>query len=133
MKKIFIGLLIVAAGAGAYYLLSQSKNIEPVKENNADLLLGKWKAGEPVSGSDSSLLDGTHYEVLKDGLVLMRDSAGAAPDSVYYVWTANGDLQIRTKRTDSTGENLKVVRLTKDSLQLKDKNSKFHHFVRMPG
>lgn len=131
MKKIFIGLLIVAAGAGAYYLLSQSKNIEPVKENNTTLLLGKWKAGEPAGVNDSSLLDGTQYEVLKDGLVLMRDSTGAAPDSVYYVWTATGDLQIRTKSTDSTGENLKVVQLTKDSLQLKDKNEKLHPFIRM--
>lgn len=133
MKKIFIGLLIVAAGAGAYYLLTQSKNIVPVTENNSTLLLGKWKAGEPGSGSDSSLLDGSQYDVLKDGLVLVRDSADAAPDNVYYTWTANGDLQIRLKSTDSTGENLKVVQLTKDSLQLKDKNSKFHHFFRLPG
>lgn len=133
MKKIFIGLLIVAAGAGAYYLLSQPKNIEPSTENNSTLLLGKWKAGDPVSGSDSSLLDGAEYDVLKDGLVLVRDSVNAAPDSVFYVWTTNGDLQIRTKSTDSTGENLNVVLLTKDSLQLKDKNSKLHQFVRMPG
>ncbi len=131
MKKIIFGLLIVAAGAGAYYLLSQKKQIEPAAEDKSTLLLGKWKAMEPVSGSDSSLMAGLQYEVLKDGVALVRDSASAAPDSIYYTWTDAGDLQIRLNAADTTTEKFNVVVLNKDSLQMKDKDSKLYRFTRI--
>ena len=131
MKKIIFGLLIVAAGAGAYYLLSQKKQIEPVAENNSTLLLGKWKAGDPVAGSDSSLMAGLQYEVLKDGIALVSDTAKTVPDSIYYTWTDAGDLQIRLKAADTVTEKFNVVVLNKDSLQLKDKDSKLYRFTRI--
>ena len=131
MKKIIFGLLIVAAGAGAYYLLSQKKNIEQVSENKATLLLGKWKAENRIGFSDSSLLAGFQYEVLKDGVALVSDSAAAVADSFYYAWTDEGDLQIRLKAADTAIEKFNVVLLNKDSLQLKDKESKLYRFSRM--
>ncbi len=131
MKKIIFGLLIVAAGAGAYYLLSQKKNIELVSENKSTLLLGKWKAANRIGSSDSSLLAGFQYEVLKDGVALVRDSAASVADSFYYAWTDEGDLQIRLKAADTAIEKFNVVLLNKDSLQLKDKESKLYRFSRM--
>lgn len=131
MKKIIFGLLIVAAGAGAYYLLSQKKNIEQVSENKATLLLGKWKAENRIGFSDSSLLAGFQYEVLKDGVALVSDSAAAVADSFYYAWTDDGDLQIRLKAADTLIEKFNVVLLNKDSLQLKDKENKLYRFARM--
>lgn len=131
MKKIFIGLLIIAAGAGIYYLLSAPKNNVPVTENRSALLIGNWKSVASGNGTDSSGLSGMLYEVQKDGLVLVRDSATVAADTVYYSWTTAGDLQLNPTKADSTRENFNVVLLNKDSLQLKDKFNKLHLFIRI--
>ena len=50
MKKLFIGLLIIAAGAGAYYFL-QKKKSEPTDKLDKELLVGKWKMGSAIKFS----------------------------------------------------------------------------------
>lgn len=130
MKKIFIGLLILAAGAGAYYLLSQQKRIEPVSENKETLLLGKWKAGFPAQGMDS-LFAGFLYEFQQDGIALIRDTANATTDSSVYEWNKAGDLLFRENAKDSAAEVYTVLLLTKDSLQVKNKDNKEYLFTRL--
>jgi hypothetical protein len=130
MKKIFIGLLILAAGAGAYYLLSQQKNIVSVSENKEALLLGKWKAGFPAIGKDS-LFAGFQYEFLKEGLALIRDTATATTDSSVYEWSKAGELLFRENAADSVTNVYTVLLLTKDSLQVKNKDNKEYLFTRL--
>jgi len=130
MKKIFIGLLILAAGAGAYYLLSQQKKIEPVSENKETLLLGKWKAGFPASGKDS-LFAGFQYEFLKEGIALIRDTASATADSSIYSWNKEGELLFKENAADSTADRFTVLQLTKDSLQVKNKDNVTYLFTRL--
>lgn len=130
MKKIFIGLLILAAGAGAYYLLSQQKSIEPVTESKEKLLLGKWKAGFPAQEKDS-LFAGIHYEFQKEGIALIVDTANAKTDSSVYEWSKTGELLFKEKATDSAAVVYTVMLLTKDSLQVKNKDNKEFLFTRL--
>ncbi len=130
MKKIFIGLLILAAGAGAYYLLSQQKQIEPLSVSKETLLLGKWKAGFPAQGKDS-LFAGLQYEFQKEGIALIIDTANAKTDSSVYEWNKTGELLFREHASDSAAVVYTVMLLTKDSLQVKNKDNKEYLFTRL--
>ncbi len=130
MKKIFIGLLIIEAGAGAYYLLSQKKSTEPFSENRAALLLGKWKMSLPVSDKDS-LFTVFQYEFQKDGIALIRDTASATADSSIYEWNKAGELMFKENAADTTTDVFAVLKLTKDSLQVKNKDSAVYLFTRL--
>ena len=141
MKKLFFGLLIVAVGAGAFYLFNKQKT-----ENNTgiqtELITGKWKLDSISPGKDSNstmgwimMLDSNlmkyDYEFKKNGdlLISLRDSLQA--DSSHYEWNKKQQLVLKDKKTDSTAEILDVVALNKDSLRLIDKDSSFILFTRL--
>ncbi len=126
MKKIFIGLLIIAAGAGAYYLLSQQKSTVPTSENNENLLLGKWK-----STSKDSVFAGLEYEFLKEGIALIRDTTNASADSSIYEWNKKGELLFRENQADSSADVFTVLLLTKDSLEVRTTENKAYLFTRL--
>ena len=130
MKKIFIGLLIIAAGAGAYYLLSLQKSTDPVSENKTTLLLGKWKLSR-TAGDTDSLFKQFQYEFLKDGIALIRDTASATADSSIYEWNKAGELMFKENAADTTTDVFAVLKLTKDSLQVKSKDSVTYLFTRL--
>jgi len=52
MKNLFIGLLIVAAGAGAFFFLRNKKQSSEVRIDK-ELLVGKWKLQSFQAGKDS--------------------------------------------------------------------------------
>src|SRR6266496_5337017 len=52
MKNLFIGLLIVAAGAGAFFFLRNKKQSGEAGINK-ELLVGKWKLQSFQAGKDS--------------------------------------------------------------------------------
>jgi len=141
MKKLFFGLLIVAVGAGAFFLLNKQKT-----ENNTgiqtELITGKWKLDSISPGKDSNstiglimMLDSNlmkyDYEFKKNGdlLISLRDFLQA--DSSHYEWNKKQQLVLKDKRTDSTAEILDVVALNKDSLRLIDKDSSLILFTRL--
>ena len=43
MNKLFIGLLIIAAGTGIYFLLNKKVRATEVAAINKELIIGKWK------------------------------------------------------------------------------------------
>ncbi|MBN8688968.1 MAG: hypothetical protein J0M10_18300 [Chitinophagales bacterium] len=131
MKKIFIGLLILAAGTGAYFLLKQPQTPTPDSENRTVLLQGNWVARFPATGKDS-LFTTFQYAFLQDGLALIRDTATATTDSSYYAWSKTGDLLFKEKQTDSVAVNTyTVLLLNKDSLLVKDTANKEYLFTRL--
>ena len=118
MNKAFIGLLIVAAGAGAFFFL-RKKN-KPTEENPTikhELIIGSWKAAPGQTGADSAITN-FKFEFLKDGLVLQSVSDTVKADTAYYAWTKPAAIMFKKAAADTTGTVYTVSALQGDSLQL---------------
>ena len=116
MNKIFIGLLVVAAGAGAFFLFNKKKSTTDVETINKELIIGKWKT-DAVLKTDSTF-NLYSYNFQKEGIVLMSLNDSVKADTSHYEWNKKNDLIWKGKATDSTGETFSIVKLTQDSLQL---------------
>ena len=129
MKQLFIGLLIIAAGAGGYYFL-QNKNPRAIEK---ELLIGKWTVDSlyaPPKDSLSVMIllkDSTFrkfaYDFQKNGVFLQTKTDPSRIDSSYYEWNNNDELLIKESAKDSTGETYSVKKLNRDSLVLQSKDS----------
>jgi hypothetical protein len=136
MKKVFIGLLIIAAGAVAYYLL-QKKKPETDKPVDKELLTGKWKLNPfsfcpKDSGSKfikriiplkDSAFQTSRYDFQKGGTLVQAISDSFKADTSYYEWGKKNELLIKGSIKDSTGEIYSVNKLNTDSLILQSKDS----------
>jgi hypothetical protein len=136
MKKIFIGLLVIAAGAGAYYFLQTKK---PLAENKSqkELLLGKWKmdtlsihprdsttaATIGLIGMLDSNLFAYHYNFLPDGHILQSLRDSVTTDTSYYEWNKENELLIKEGTKDTTSEVFTISILNSDSLVILSKDS----------
>ena len=119
MNKLFIGLLIVAAGTGAFLLLRKKKSTTGTNEIKKEWILGKWKAD---AGKDSAF-NMYRYDFLKDGRIIRSLNDSAKADTSHYEWNKNNELLWKEKAGDSTGKVFTVVKLTQDSLQVQTKDS----------
>lgn len=117
MKNVLIGLLVVAAGAGAFFLLRKGKSNNTTTEINKEWIVGKWKPQvyEPVPDSTKPRYQ---YDFQKEGLALRSISDSAKADSLKYNWNKADQLVVKTSSADSTGTAYTVAKLTRDSLQL---------------
>jgi hypothetical protein len=130
MKKLFIGLLIVAAGAGVFYLLRKKKDTtEPENEIKKELIIGKWKT-DAQPGNDSAFKD-YRYEFSKDGIIVRSLNDSTKTDSSFYAWSKESNLEWKKNAADTTGVLYQVVQLTADSLQLMSKDSSVIQFIRL--
>ncbi len=120
MNKVFGGLLLLAAAAAAFFYFR--KNGSRTEPNGIDqtLIIGKWVPG----GGDSSgsFLRQYHYEFRKDGSLLLANDS-AALDTTRYLWNKEGQLEVERLNGDSAHTVFRVLKLTRDSLQLQDKDS----------
>ncbi len=130
MNKLLIGLLIIAAGAGAFFLLRKKKDTVIADHTlHKEWILGKWKldAGTP-------LIDSTHpnrvYYFQDKNVFLGAVSDTAKADTSHYEWTKANELVIKKGAADSTGHVYAVTKLTADSLQLQNKDSVSYLFLR---
>ena len=130
MKKIIIGLLVIAAGAAAYYLYSKNETTGSGNEKQQALILGKWELISTTGGNDS-LAKKYQYEFIQHGIALIRDSATATADSSIYVWSKAGELQFKENAADSTADTFVVLKLNTDSLQVRNKDSITYLFTRL--
>ncbi|MDP4264358.1 MAG: hypothetical protein Q8941_17645 [Bacteroidota bacterium] len=143
MKKLFIGLLVIAAGAGAFYFLQKKKTV-----NNSirkELLTGKWKLDSlyAVSADSSSrFLSGIlaltdsdrircRYDFRENGTILQLQKGQAKTDTSWYEWTPKSDLLLKEAPKDSTGERFVVNKLGDDSLVLQSKDSAVFVFTKL--
>jgi len=127
MKKLFIGLLVVAAGTGVFFLLNKKKNTEAITSLNKELIIGKWKT-DAVIANDSAF-NKLHYNFEKEGLLIISDSTEA--DSTHYEWSKTNDLVWKDKATDSSGKTYAVLKLTHDSLRVQSKDSTIILFTKV--
>ena len=123
MNKLFIGLLIIAAGAGVFFLLRKKSTTNgTLNEIKKEWILGKWKTEsyQPAKDSAQPLY---RYEFLKDGNLLWSLSDSAKADSLHYEWSKNNELVWNEKASDSAGNVFAVLHLGQDTLQVKGKDS----------
>src|SRR5258705_13563940 len=118
MNKLFIGLLIVAAGAGVFFFLRKKKNTT-TNDIKKEWILGKWKAD---AGKDSAF-SSYSYDFLKDGNVVRSLNDSAKADSSHYAWNKANELVWKQNASDSTGKMFAVLKLTQDSLLVQSKDS----------
>lgn len=146
MKKLFLGLLIIAAGAGAYFLL-QNKN--KTVQNNNDLqkewITGQWKLDTmAIHSKDSavSIFTGVmalvdtnfmkyRYDFRKEGAIIQSLADSVIADTAYYEWKDKNELVWKDAATDSTGESLLVTTLNTGSLVLHSKDSVVFYFTKL--
>ena len=135
MNKLFIGLLIVAIGAGAFFYL-RKKDKPTGNDIKKEWIVGKWKIDSLTSGKGSSdnflvgimgLVDPNtlkyHYEFTKNGAILRSLNDSLTKDSSRYEWDKEDQLIWKEDPADSTGSVLLVAKLNKDSLLLQNKDS----------
>jgi hypothetical protein len=145
MKKVFIGLLIIAAGAGAFYFLQKKKN-EAGNTIQKELIVGKWKL-DPLSvrpkDSTTGLLiaiTGTadsnflkyHYDFGSGGSIIQSLNDAVKAGTFRYEWTKKNELAWKENATDSSASELfTVTKLTDDSLLLLSKDSATFVFTKL--
>ena len=129
MNKLFIGLLIVAAGTGAFFLLRKKNKPEPIAFNK-ELIVGKWKVNSLEPGTDSSFRI-YRYEFLESGNILRSLNDSVKADTAYYEWNKEQELIWKEKQADKAGNVFAVLTLNADSLQLQSKDSSVLLFTRL--
>lgn len=135
MNKLFIGLLIVAAGAGAFFLLSKKKNTTETAKINKELIIGKWKT-DAVMANDSAF-NKYSYDFQKEGTVIRSLNDSVKADTSHYKWSKANKLvwsewtlpvspsgpSEKENTSDSTDKIYSIVKLTRDSLQIQSQDS----------
>ena len=144
MKKLFIGLLVIAAGATAFFLILNKKN-EPTRIVQKEWVIGQWKLdtlsvqpNDSTSGQmialvaalDSNFLK-YRYDVRQDGSIIQSLNDSIPADTSYYDWGKKDELLIKESARDSTIELFTVTKLTIDSLLLLSKDSTAFLFTRL--
>lgn len=136
MKKVFIGLLIVAAGAATFFLLQKKDN--PITGNNIqkEWIVGKWKLDSILLPKDSTGnfaagilgivapdLMKYHYEFKKDGAISFSVGDSLMKDSSRYEWNKKDQLVWKEYPADTSGDIFNVSILNNDSLTLQSEDS----------
>jgi lysyl-tRNA synthetase class I len=127
MNKLFIGLLIAAAGAGVFLLLRTKKNTTTTNGIKKEWIIGKWKAD---AGKDSAF-SSYSYDFLKSGNILRSLNDSVNPDTLHYEWNKAHELVWKENAGDSTGKILSVLKLTLDSLQVQATDSSTILFIKV--
>jgi hypothetical protein len=136
MNKLFIGLLIAAAGTGVFFLLRKKKSTTS-NEINKEWIVGKWKVDSISPGKDPehviiALLDATDSAAKKevhhfyDNGLLVSGNPYDSPiknDSSHYEFSKNNELVFKEKASDTASTIFSIIRFTKDSLQIQTKDS----------
>lgn len=140
MKKLFIGLLIVAAaGAGVFFAL---RNVNKPANSNIQKqwIVGSWKLDSLAFKEDSGsrlpnilvLLDSNltryRYEFTKDSMIRTSLGDSLTADSSRYEWSKTDELI--WKDASAPADSLKVITLSKDSLVLHDRDSTVLFFTK---
>src|SRR5688572_1377068 len=107
MNKLLIGLLIITAGAGAFFLLR--KKDQPVTQRiERELLIGKW-----METSVDSTASPFYFDFQEKNLLVRSVSTKelVEADSLYYEWTQEDDLHIKKSAGDSASRFMRIIQL----------------------
>jgi hypothetical protein len=127
MNKLIIGLLVIAAGAGVFFLLRKKKETTVTNSINKEWIIGKWKP-DAVSDSNFSKFQ---FDFQKDGNLVRLLNDSAKTDTTHYQWNKANELVWKEKATDSTGKVYLVTKLTVDTLQMQAPDNLFVLFTKV--
>jgi hypothetical protein len=134
MKKLLIGLLIIAAAAGAFFYLRNEKKPLTNGELAKEQLTGTWKLESITSPNDSiagmialiSMINSTasnyHCEFTPGGTIIRKVNNSATTDTSLYEWKGD-QLAVKENRLDTIPELFTVLTLNKDSLYFRSQDS----------
>lgn len=144
MKKVFIGLLIAAAGAAVYFLLQKKKELIIHQRIQKEQLIGKWKFDSLLlpKYSDTALVSGIlkavdpklknyQYEFKQNGTISLLQADSLTKDSMQYAWNSNDQLVWKEQPADTAGTTFSISALNKDSLLLLSNDSTLLLFKRV--
>ncbi len=144
MKKVFIGLLILAAGATAFWLLQKKDTPTTGINIQKELLIAKWKLDSIALPKDSASnfmtgiigivapdLMSYQYELKKDGAISLSLQDSLLTDSSRYEWTKENKLVWKEYPADTSGDVFTVSTLNRDSLVLQSRDSVFLLFTKV--
>ena len=142
MKKVFIGLLIIAAGTAVYILLNRRRG----PDNHSiqkDLIIGKWKLDTIHSLKDSSFnaiaygigylaprLAKHKYEFTSNGSIELWPKDSSTTDS-RYEWIDKNQLAWKEYPANKIIEIFDVPVLSNDSMALVSKDSVMLSFIKV--
>lgn len=129
MNKLFIGLLIVAAGAGTFILLRKKKNTQISNDIKKEWIVGKWKTN--AIAADDSNFSKYQFDFQNDGNVIRSLNDSVKVDTSHYEWNKSNQLVWKEKLSDTTSRIYAVVKLTQDSLQVQSRDSSTITFTKM--
>jgi len=129
MKKLFIGLLVVAVGTGVFFLLRRKKDETVTKEITKEWILGRWTTGAATATDPG--LSKYQLDFQKDGRVIRSKNDSTRADTSHYAWNKTNEMVWKEKATDSTGNILLVTKLTPDSLQVQAADSSATLFIKV--
>jgi lactam utilization protein B len=128
MKKLFIGLLIVAVGAGTLFYFYHKTYNKPAQDSLVkEWIIGKWKA----DAAADSVFSKYSYNFLKDGSIVRSLNNSAKADTAHYEWNKANALVWKEKVKDSTGKSYAVIKLTQDSLQVQAADNSTVLFIKL--
>ena len=143
MKKLFIGLLFLAAGAVTFFLFQKKDKL--VADNNIqqERIIGKWKLDSLLFLKDSNdnfmvgimgMVDPNfmkyQYEFTKGGTISRSLGDSLTKDSSRYEWKKENQLVWKEYPADTSGNVFKVSILNKDSLMLQSEDSSILLFTK---
>ena len=141
MKKVFIGLLILAAGTAVYFLINNGRS--PGKNSiQKDLIIGKWKLDSIYSLKDSGFnpitdnagylalhLEKYEYEFTTSGSIMLWPTDSSTIEN-RYEWIDENQLAWKEYPAGKTIEVFEVPVLNVDSMTLVAKDSVILSFVK---
>ena len=141
MNKFILGLLLIAATAGIFFVLQKQKS-NTTDGVNKELIFGKWKIKSYDAKTDSSnalfvgimgIVDSNtlkySYEFTIDGKILRTLDTTISEDTSLFEWKSDM-LLWKEDKEDTVGELMLVNKLIKDSLLLQCDDSTKIAFVR---
>ena len=141
MKKLFIGLLMIAAGTAIFILLTKKDKTITANKFRQEQIIGKWKLDSLWSLKDSNThfikglfdpqLKKYHYEFKKDGSIFQFVDDSLTKDSSRYEWANENQLAWKEYLADTSVEVFNISLLDKDSMKLQSKDSSVLLFTKV--
>ena len=146
MNKLLTGLLIIAIGTGAFFILRKKDKLFSGNEINKELIIGKWKIDSLTVEKDSLKKDLAQlllfmdssdkkrvYDFRDNGQVLISlpSDSLASRDTSSYKWGKENVLIVKDNASDATDELMKVIRLSKEKFVVQSKDKLKVYFSRV--